>query len=156
MRLKRAIIKHTDQIYNWQEGGGGGGGYIVMSANALPLSQKLQQTPRARLRWGGGRVWKGIFWGSVRSLVWGEVMVFVRVGGGGTLGLCLAGPIPLQPPLHPSSSTHPLETCFSTGPWHTGGMTLGISLCIEPKCAPPPPPEPPLPPPSTLLPAAPH
>lgn len=40
MRLKRAIIKHTDQIHNWQ----GVGGYIVMKANALPLSQEPQQT----------------------------------------------------------------------------------------------------------------
>lgn len=50
MRLKRAIIKHTDQIHNWQGwggvcecvcvGGGAGGACIVMMANAHPTEPR--------------------------------------------------------------------------------------------------------------------
>lgn len=49
------------------------------------------------------------------------------------------GPLPCSLPLSSPRSCllHPLEAFFTTGPWHTGGMTLGISLCIQPKCAPP-------------------
>lgn len=44
----------------------------------------------------------------------------------------LAHPPNTPPPI----AFYPLEAYFTMGPWHIGGMTLGISLCIQPKYAP--------------------
>lgn len=69
----------------------------------------------------------------------------VVVGIEGTWGLCLVGahspatsPLARRAALYPPTHLllHPLEACFTMGPWHIGGMTLGISLCIQPKRAP--------------------
>lgn len=67
MLLKRAIIKHTDHIHNWQRGA-----YIVMRTIALPLSQEpSRHLPQLWLQSHCKWSWQRIGWGTARSL-WKE------------------------------------------------------------------------------------
>lgn len=66
MRLKRAIIKHTDQIHNWQGVWGGALSWRLMHFNwAKSHSRRLAQ---ARLHGRGFWSWQGIGWEPASSL----------------------------------------------------------------------------------------
>ena len=126
MRLKRAIIKHTDQIHNWQGGGHTLSWGLMHFLRAKSHSRHLAQP---WLHCGGWRSWQGIGRGTARTL-WGRGEEWW--GREGNWGLCLAGPIPPatsplsshpSPPVAPPLTPHPSSSTSPGGLLHYGSLT---------------------------------